>query len=525
MDLSLNHYQDTASAFHSARRAAHWKVWLLAGTWICSFVALFPANALVIPPDTGSPVNPGAERQLASELKAADEEIRGLLARGDLDKALQAANRMVKRWSSHPLGYYYLGVVHLTRNDTELAGKQFMQALGRKSDFVPAILQLAEIDVRLKNREGAIVRLSTAKRNAPNDVRVSIALARHLANSGKEADALEELISARIAYPWSPRPSLLLANYYLDQKDVEKATKYAREAARIAPTDPQVANLVARVSVSRGDTDSAKRQLQVMTQKKSAEVQGYIELGTLHLGERNTKEARKAFEKALDASEGRDPVALMMLGRMELRARDAGAAMKHGTALISNYPEMPAGHIIVGDAELLGGDFAKAVQHYEAARNLDEFTEVIVRLHYGYRRTGRAEQAFEMLESWAKDHPRDSKAQLALATAYEETRKYPAAMTQYEKVLEITPSAVAYNNLSLLYDSQRSDPRSLELAEQALKLSPNNAAILDTVGWLRVKYGSVNEGIPLLERAVKMRPNDATFREHLAKAREKARSN
>lgn len=525
MALSLDQVRSVVSTIRLLAVPIHWKRGLMAGVCLCGVFATISANALLIFPDTNPAITPESIRFPASQLKAANDEIKALLANGDLDNASVVADRMVKNWESHPLGYYYRGVVHLARNNIELAQKQLLQAQSKKNDFVPAILQLAELDARLKNREGAITRLRLAKQQVSEDVRISIALARHLAINGRETDALEELESARIAYPWSTQPSLLLGNYYLKENDIQRATKYAREAAQIAPADPQVATLVAKVSVSRGDTATAKRQLQILTQKESAEIQGYIELGTLFLGERNLEEAKKAFNRALKASGGRNPVALMMLGRMELRARNASAAMRYGTALLSNYPEMPVGHMIVGDAELLGGDFTAAVKHYEAARNLDEFTEIVVRLHYGYRQTGHERKAFEMLENWAEKHPRDHRAQLALATAYEETRKYAAAMERYEKVLEITPNAVAFNNLSLLYDAHRSDPKSLELAEQAYKLSPNNAAILDTVGWLRVKYGSVEDGITLLERAVKMRPNDATFREHLTKAKEKVKTN
>ena len=73
----------------------------------------------------------------------------------------------------------------------------------------------------------------------------------------------------------------------------------------------------------------------------------------------------------------------------------------------------------------------------------------------------------------------------------------------------------ALNNLAWLLH-QQNDSRALGYAEQANKLKPDNAALLDTLGWIRVEQGDVTRGLPLLQKAVNLAPGAPVIRYHLA---------
>ncbi len=73
----------------------------------------------------------------------------------------------------------------------------------------------------------------------------------------------------------------------------------------------------------------------------------------------------------------------------------------------------------------------------------------------------------------------------------------------------------ALNNLAWILH-QQNDPRALGYAEQANKLKPDNAALLDTLGWIRVEQGDVARGLPLLQKAVDLAPGAPVIRYHLA---------
>jgi Tfp pilus assembly protein PilF len=82
------------------------------------------------------------------------------------------------------------------------------------------------------------------------------------------------------------------------------------------------------------------------------------------------------------------------------------------------------------------------------------------------------------------------------------TRDHARAIEQYRAVLEVRPADVlALNNLAWLYQ-EAGDPRALPLAREAARLAPQSAAVGDTLGWLLVQKGQVDEGLKVLQVAV-----------------------
>jgi Flp pilus assembly protein TadD len=67
-----------------------------------------------------------------------------------------------------------------------------------------------------------------------------------------------------------------------------------------------------------------------------------------------------------------------------------------------------------------------------------------------------------------------------------------------------------------LYVTKRNDPDSaLPIAEQAVKLNPNDPAILDTLGWVLHMKGENDRALAILQKAKSGLPGNATLRYHL----------
>jgi Flp pilus assembly protein TadD len=60
------------------------------------------------------------------------------------------------------------------------------------------------------------------------------------------------------------------------------------------------------------------------------------------------------------------------------------------------------------------------------------------------------------------------------------------------------------------------------MAEQAYKLTGDNPAIMDTLGWILVQRGETARGVELLRKAVNAAPKAPDVRFHLAAALAKA---
>ena len=114
--------------------------------------------------------------------------------------------------------------------------------------------------------------------------------------------------------------------------------------------------------------------------------------------------------------------------------------------------------------------------------------------------------------------PLDNEVRSVLAESYMQTEDLGKSIATYERVASDDPAnAVVLNNLAWSY-YLADDPRALETAQKAHDAMPDNGAIVDTLGWIMVHQGSVEEGEKLLRRAVEMENGRPEIRYHHAVA-------
>ena len=85
-------------------------------------------------------------------------------------------------------------------------------------------------------------------------------------------------------------------------------------------------------------------------------------------------------------------------------------------------------------------------------------------------------------------------------------------------MLEHDPNHVsALNNLALVYLDENG-ALAEELADKAYGLAPDNGLVADTLGWVQVKNGKLEQGIATLQDAVQLSEDMPVIRYHLAVA-------
>jgi len=102
-------------------------------------------------------------------------------------------------------------------------------------------------------------------------------------------------------------------------------------------------------------------------------------------------------------------------------------------------------------------------------------------------------------------------------STYEQASDWARAEPDLRRALALAPhQPVVLNYLGYsLIDRGLKIEEGTELLRQALKLDPESAAILDSLGWAYFKTARAGDGVPLLERAVAAEPGDPTINEHL----------
>ena len=210
--------------------------------------------------------------------------------------------------------------------------------------------------------------------------------------------------------------------------------------------------------------------------------------------------------------------AQMMLGGVEIQSGRFDEAHKLAKQVQQQKPENPAGFILEGDAAFAHKDYPTALATYEHAHKLAPSGMLLVRQMQVFNATQRPEEGEKRLAAWLATHPQDAGLRALLAESLIKRKQYAAATEHYLMLNKSNPgNLLVLNNLAwALHES--GDKRAVSFAEQALKLQPENPAVLDTYGWLLVHTGNPAKGLDLLKKAQSKAPDVADIQWHLAYA-------
>jgi predicted Zn-dependent protease len=134
---------------------------------------------------------------------------------------------------------------------------------------------------------------------------------------------------------------------------------------------------------------------------------------------------------------------------------------------------------------------------------------------------GQRPAAIKWLQDGMAAVPDNIGMQLALAEFHMAFAEWEPAVKVYEGVLRRSPdNQIAANNLDALLVDHRTDPESYK---RALTLAnrfetSDNAAFLDTLGWVYFKNGQLDQAIRVLRRAVERDPTAGLHKYHLGLA-------
>jgi len=136
-----------------------------------------------------------------------------------------------------------------------------------------------------------------------------------------------------------------------------------------------------------------------------------------------------------------------------------------------------------------------------------------------YASSNRQDQAIEALSGFvAKNH--SVPALLQLARIYEQVGNFPAARDSYSKLLAISPDSIsALNELAMVYSEHLGQlDTAYDLAKRARELSPDDANVADTLGWILFKKGDYSKALSMLKDSAAKKPETPEYQFHLGMA-------
>ena len=317
------------------------------------------------------------------------------------------------------------------------------------------------------------------------------------------------------------QPDNLLARQYLaaiDESDGKLDSAKAGYEAILAefPDAAWVTFALGRIAVRQEDLKLAADYFRRASQAAPDNANFRLALAKAERQLGNAEKAEELLEDHREATLAHFPSAVM-LGALKAESGDIDGAMEIAGELQERYPESAAAYAFEAEAHVLNGDMARADAAYQKALSLGPVRSHALRASAVKKELG-VTGAQQPLIDYLEARPLDHAARLALAESYMQTGNTSKSVAEYEEILSYeSENPIVLNNLAWSYYLV-GDSRAVETARKAHAEVPDNGAIADTLGWILVEDGAVEEGEGILRQAVELSNGRAEIRYHHAAA-------
>lgn len=322
---------------------------------------------------------------------------------------------------------------------------------------------------------------------------------------------------AAAAQPDALAPRLAQIELALQLRDAKRAQEIAAAARATHPDDPDMLDAAARADLAAGSPDQAVTIYRDLGGRlpRSGAVQ--LRLAGAYQAANQPDQALEALRHGVAV----DPANLVVrdaLVQAELRTGhpdQAEAAAAEGQRI---NPTAAAATALLGEVKLARNQPSQAARLFADAMAQAPNPVLLARQIEAEQRSGSITAARAAAQDWLAKHPGDAVVSRALGNAELASGNTVQAQALFEDLQKRTPDdPMVLNNLAwLIQDKDR--PRALELAAKAHALVPGAPDVTDTYGWLLVRGGEPDKGVPLLRDASDKAPDSAIIRYHFAAA-------
>lgn len=382
------------------------------------------------------------------------------------------------------LGDTYLGIAGLiSQQRNRTAALEIMQTLAeiypRNPEGQYAVAHLA---LRSGNIDAAEKASTRALQLRPDWDDAALLKGKVLitANGGERIGKFYEHYISR--YPESYRVRLNYARYLVDLRRWEKARGQFREVVRLRPNDRETIYALGLLSLQTGHLDDADKRFRRVVQLNPRHEQARLYLGEV-------AEKRKRLDEAVTWYGG----VTTPPHRFEAQLRLAIVLAKQGKM------EQARKHL----AET-------------KPRGEDEIVQRALAEEQILREAGKYQEAMNMLTVVLKELPNNKDLLYSRALLAEKLGDMKMQERDLRRILKADPkNAHALNALGYsLADHTNRHEEAMSLIRRALEVRPNDAYILDSMGWVHYRMGNLDEAIRYLKKALDIR-SDPEISAHL----------
>lgn len=402
-----------------------------------------------------------------------------LIVSGQLVAATEHSNFLLEHGGT-PL-YQSIAARASTISERELLIEKFQQQLQNHPDNAELQVGLGLLYQQQNQYQLALNHTRQALNLNPDFVSAAVLQAKLLNSLGRSTEAIQGLADIVSANPKDISLRLQYARL-LASTDLNKAQQEFQALRQLAPQDPEILFSLALVYYEQEMLSEAAELLELLSHLEQHSSSAHYYLGRIALKQ---KDWQAALEHMLRVEPGPHFMpALLQTTEILVSADQSASANKRLTAARERFPSQ-AERLYLLEAEVLN-------KHHQFDR------------------------AQIILDEGLDRYPASIQLLYSRAMVSEQLNHLDRLEADLRTILQYEPeNASALNALGYtLADRTDRHTEALQLISQALKIKPDDPAILDSMGWVQYRLGNKQEAVRHLRQAMKAFP-DAEIAAHL----------
>lgn len=489
-----------------------------------------------------------------------------LLQKKDVEGARKLLEAVIGKEVRKPDGYFFLATVYSQKGDRQAAEKILNEGITVNPKATALYLSLADLALKEKKTDDAIGLLRKVIEIEPDMVQHRTALANLLMSLGREQEGLDVMkayaatdpkkedrwIQAAQFFSTRTRPEVAeqqllegirqneksfkirfaLSEFYLATKRPDQALAVLQQCLGLERDQTnqdilKTKNALARFYFSRQDITKAKQYADEVIKESPKDADANFLAGTVYLRRQEGVQAVAAFRTVVSANPKFIP-GHISLAEAHMLNKEPNLATDTLQNALKQDPESRELQRAVARNTALQKDFKRAEARYrELLKKEPDDVEVRADLGDLLLLTGDAKRAEAEYNDIKRKLPNHPIAFTKLSALYGAQKKWDKAIAEMEQLVRIQPELwSSANDLAYLlaeYGAGKKDlDRALGLAEKARTLNPENAAVLDTTGWIHYRRGEYDKAVASLTAAQAKDSGSAIINFHLGMAQYKA---
>ena len=426
-----------------------------------------------------------------------------------VDKSIEAFELWVELDPESRPARQLLIAMLLSTGRLEEARPWLSKFIASEPDHAGAIFQqLGMLLARNQDKEASLKLVHDLAQAHPKLPEAHMAVAQVAAAAGKQDEALAETRQALSLRPdW--RDAVLFETQLL-QAQPDQAIVALKQFVAANPHDDEARLVYARMLLERKQYKESRDQFQQLlsAHPDNADLAFTVALLSMQLGDMGR--AEKELQLALKNGKKDQDTVEYYLGQLSETKKDSQGAIRHYAKVHGGdylYPaRLREAYLMAQTGKL---DAARDLVHQVHPKTPQQQIQLVLLEAEILRDAHQYQESYRVLEQARRKSPDDPDLLYETAMMADKLGKPDVMEKLLRKLISLQPdNANAYNALGYSFlDRNVRIAEGMQLVEKAYTLAPNDAAIMDSVGWGHYRQGQLDKSLDFLNRAYKVNPD------------------